>query len=133
MTNIPSESSKPRDSDEPGTAADKGRTAAATREVNSGASGPQAHSSAPPGAHRQPAPGTLAPHPRSPWRSLGIGVLGLVGGVLLALIVQDILATDLLRDETLPIVLSLLVPALGTLGAVSAILIDNRNAKDRFP
>ncbi|WP_229741658.1 hypothetical protein [Pseudoclavibacter endophyticus] len=78
---------------------------------------------------------TPPPRPRSTWRSIGSGALGLVGGVLLALIVQDVLATAFLRDGTIPlalgVVLGFLVPAFGALGVLTAILIDNRNAKRR--
>ncbi|MEX5303512.1 hypothetical protein [Kocuria sabuli] len=68
-------------------------------------------------------------------RQVGTGALGLVGGVLLALIVQDLLAVAFLQDGTIPIalgiLLGLLMPVLGMVGAGAAVLIDNRYTKRR--
>lgn len=76
-----------------------------------------------------------APRSRSAWRSIGTGALGLLGGVLLALIAQDLLAAALLRDGTLSpaltVVLGLFMPVLGVLGMVTALVIDARNTKRR--
>lgn len=66
-------------------------------------------------------------------RKVGIGALGLVGGVLLALVVQDLLAVAFLRDGTIPtplaIVLGFLMPVFGVLGAVISVLIYSRHTK----
>lgn len=63
-------------------------------------------------------------------RRAGVGALGVVGGVLLALIVQDLLATALVRNGTLThglaLVLGSLMPVFAVLGAVTAVLIDAR-------
>lgn len=76
-----------------------------------------------------------APRPRRPWRSIGIGALGVLGGVLLALIVQDILATGFVREGVVPtglaIVLGFLIPIFAIFGAIVAVLIDARTAKRR--
>ena len=68
-------------------------------------------------------------------RKVGIGALGFVGGVLLALIVQDVLSTAFLRIVTVPItlgiVLGFLMPAFGVVGVIVAILADNRHTKCR--
>ena len=65
-------------------------------------------------------------------RTVGVGALGLLGGVLLALVVQDVLATTFLQDGTIPravaIILGLLIPALGLAGLAAAILFDGRSA-----
>lgn len=64
-------------------------------------------------------------------RKVGIGALGLVGGVLLALVVQDLLAAAFLQGGTIPIPLGIvfgfLMPVFGVLGAVIAVLIDRRH------
>ncbi len=68
-------------------------------------------------------------------RKIGIGALGLVGGLLLALVVQDLLAVTFVRDGTIPlalgIVLGFLMPVLAVLGAIVALLIDGRAAGSR--
>jgi hypothetical protein len=55
--------------------------------------------------------------------------------VLLALIVQDVLATAFLRVVTVPIglgiVLGFLMPVFGVVGVIVAILADNRHTKRR--
>lgn len=153
MTKTPSD---PHNPGEARTDSDEARTDAALRHLKARGQWPQPSNPAPPAPQHAPAlwlaaePVTPypsarpscpsasiqpAPRPRSAWRSVGIGALGLVGGVLLALIVQDLLATVFLRDGTIPIpvalVLGFLMPAFGVLGVVIAILIDNRNAKRR--
>ncbi len=66
-------------------------------------------------------------------RKVGVGALGVVGGVLLALIVQDLLATAFLSSGTIPaslgIVLGSLMPVFAVLGAIFAVLIYNRSVK----
>lgn len=68
-------------------------------------------------------------------RKIGIGALGFVGGLLLALVVQDLLAVAFVRDGAMPLVLGLvlgfLIPVLAVLGAVVALLIDGRAASRR--
>lgn len=58
-------------------------------------------------------------------RRLGIGILGAIGGVFLALIVQDLLASNLPSGPTtatgLGNVIGLLMPVLAILGAVIAV------------
>lgn len=69
-------------------------------------------------------------------RKVGVGALGAVGGVLLALILQDILAVAFLQDGTIPfplaIVLGFLMPVLAVVGAVIAVLLYNRNIKRKL-
>lgn len=69
------------------------------------------------------------------WRTVGIGGLGLVGGVLLALVVQDVLAPLLVREPGQPtglgMLLGLLLPALAGLGVVVAIALDRRGVGRR--
>lgn len=66
-------------------------------------------------------------------RKVGIGALGVIGGVLLALIVQDLLATAFFSNGTIPpgpgIVLGFLMPVFAVLGAVVAVLIHHRSTR----
>jgi hypothetical protein len=68
-------------------------------------------------------------------RKAGIGTLGLVGGVLLAMIVQDLLATAFLQGGSIPVALGIalgfLVPVLGVAGVIVAIQLDNRSTNRR--
>src|SRR5699024_11687059 len=50
--------------------------------------------------------------PRSGWRTAGIGALGLLGGVLLGVIVQDLLAVIFIRSGTpvLGLVFAVIIP-----------------------
>jgi uncharacterized membrane protein YcjF (UPF0283 family) len=66
--------------------------------------------------------------PRSGWRTAGIGALGLLGGVLLGVIVQDLLAVIFIRSGTpvLGLVFAVIIPLFLVLGNVVAIVIDNR-------
>ena len=71
-------------------------------------------------------------------RAIGIGILGLIGGLLLAVILQDLLA-PLLIDDTgsasiLGKLLGTMMPAFGIVGTGLAIWIDRRrrrNVRDR--
>lgn len=64
-------------------------------------------------------------------RKLGIGALAVIGGLLLALVVQDLLATAFLEVGAVPIcfaiIIGLLLPALALLGLVAALTIDVRS------
>lgn len=70
---------------------------------------------------------------RNAMQKVGIGALGVIGGALLALIVQDLLATAFLSNGTIPIglgiVLGFLMPVFAVLGAIIAVLMYNRSAK----
>lgn len=72
-------------------------------------------------------------------RTIGIAALGLVGGVLLGLIVQDVLARLLLDDgvfpDSLPLALlvGFLTPALAVVGIVVALVLDARRARRGTP
>ena len=65
-------------------------------------------------------------------RTVGIAVLGLVGGVLLAIIIQDLLARALVGGTggdaalTLGPIQAALLPALGIAGAGLAVGVDRR-------
>lgn len=63
-------------------------------------------------------------------RRVGIGALGAVGGLLLALVLQDLLAVAALRHGGLLAALglpgALLLPGLTALGAVVAVVLDRR-------
>jgi hypothetical protein len=69
------------------------------------------------------------------WRSVGVGALGLVGGVLMALVVQDLLAVAFISDGSvapaLIAVVAFLIPVCGALGTVVAVILDNRSRKRR--
>lgn len=81
----------------------------------------------------QPMPAGRRSTTGSALRRVGIGALGVIGGVLLALIVQDLLATAFLRDGTIPlglaIVMGFLLPVFAVLGAVLAVVLDNRSVR----
>ena len=66
-------------------------------------------------------------------RKIGVAALGVVGGVLLAIIIQDVLARSFVDSGTVPVglglVISLIMPVLAVLGAVVAIVLHNRNTK----
>lgn len=63
---------------------------------------------------------------------LGVGALGLIGGALLALLVQDLLAVALVRNGNLPVALTAyLIPVVAVVTAVAAVAIDHRRAVRR--
>lgn len=68
-------------------------------------------------------------------RRVGIGLLGFIGGVLLAIIVQDVLAGTLSSGGPVPAglkaVFGFLLPVLALLGILTALLLDNRFEKRR--
>ncbi|WP_007024780.1 hypothetical protein [Saccharomonospora iraqiensis] len=68
-------------------------------------------------------------------RTVGIGALGIIGGLLLAITLQDILAHALADTEGTPStvgrILGSLKPALGLLGAVLAVRLDRRHHRTR--
>ncbi|WP_449277659.1 hypothetical protein [Leucobacter sp. GX24907] len=78
-----------------------------------------------------------SPHLHRPrvMRMLGVGALGLVGGVLLALFVQDFLAVALVRLGSVPsmpaVVFDYLFPIISIVTAVAAVIIDRRVALRR--
>jgi hypothetical protein len=63
-------------------------------------------------------------------RRIGIGSLGLIGGLLLAIVVQDVLARILDQGDGAPssagMILGSLLPVFGLLGAVLALWLDRR-------
>lgn len=82
---------------------------------------------------------TAPPRPRRRTgipRTLGVGTLGLIGGALLALFIQDLLAAALVRDAQVPGALAVLfasfIPVVAVTTAVCAVVIDRkRTARDR--
>ncbi|WP_157530224.1 hypothetical protein [Microtetraspora niveoalba] len=68
-------------------------------------------------------------------RTAGIGVLGLIGGLLFAIVLQDILARALTDADGTPSVLGMilgsLLPAFALLGAVLAVWLDRRHRRTR--
>ncbi|WP_026454231.1 hypothetical protein [Saccharomonospora iraqiensis] len=68
-------------------------------------------------------------------RTVGIGALGLIGGLLLAITLRDILAHALTDTEDTPstvgMILASLKPTLGLLGAVLAVRLDRRHHRTR--
>lgn len=68
-------------------------------------------------------------------RILGIGVLGLIGGALLGLFVQDLLATAFLGRGNLPAALTVvfihLIPLTSIVTGVAVVVIDRRVAARR--
>jgi hypothetical protein len=79
------------------------------------------------GSPHTPRPGIL--------RMLGVGALGLVGGALLALFVQDFLAVAFVRAGNVPFALTVtfvyLTPVVSIVTAVAAVVIDRRLATRR--
>lgn len=75
------------------------------------------------------------PRPGIP-RMLGVGALGLIGGALLALFVQDFLAMVFVRAGNVPSVLTVvlvyLIPVVSVVTAVAAVVIDRRVAVRRM-
>ncbi len=68
-------------------------------------------------------------------RMLGVGALGLIGGALLALFIQDVLAVAFTRAGSVPSALTVvsvyLIPAVSIVTAVAAVVIDRRQAVRR--
>lgn len=70
-------------------------------------------------------------------RTIGIAALGLAGGILAGLVVQDVLARLLLDDGVFPnslplaLLVGFLTPAAAVTGVVLALLLDRRRARDR--
>lgn len=70
-------------------------------------------------------------------RRLGFGFLGLLGGFLCGFIIHDVLTRVLLDDGMFPdslplaLVVGFLTPALAVIGAVVALVIDNRHTRRR--
>lgn len=66
---------------------------------------------------------------------LGVGALGLIGGALLALFIQDLLAVAFVKGENVPdaltIIFAYLIPVVSILTAVAAVVIDRRLAVRR--
>ena len=66
-------------------------------------------------------------------RRFGIAALGVVGGLLLAIVVQDLLTRSLTQENGLPkpaaIVVGSLLPVFGLLGAASALWLDRRRPR----
>lgn len=76
---------------------------------------------------------TASPRPRRRTgipRALGVGTLGLIGGALAALFVQDLLAAAFVRDAQVPGALAVLfvsfIPVVAVVTAVCAVVIDRR-------
>ncbi|MFT3889856.1 MAG: hypothetical protein QM713_17065 [Arachnia sp.] len=68
-------------------------------------------------------------------RMLGVGALGLIGGALLALFIQDLLAVAFVQGANVPdaltIVLIHLIPVVSIVTAVAAVVIDRKLAVRR--
>ncbi|WP_114558970.1 hypothetical protein [Desertihabitans aurantiacus] len=70
--------------------------------------------------------------PSGPWRTTGVAALGLVGGFLAALVLQDVLAQGLLEDGApgvrpeAGLLLGALLPVLSVLGVAVALVVDRR-------
>lgn len=87
----------------------------------------------------QPSP-PPTPQAGSALRSVGVGALGLIGGFLAAVVLQDIVGVAFLRDGGeitvgLALIIGMLMPVLSIAGAVVAIVIDHaartRQGRDR--
>lgn len=67
-------------------------------------------------------------------RAVGIGALGLIGGLLLGIVLQDVLAQALIdapgRPSTLGRLLGAFLPGFAVLGAVAAVWLDRRRGGD---
>lgn len=72
-------------------------------------------------------------------RTIGIGVLGLIGGVLFAIVVQDVLSDAVIRSDGTPSVLGIILggtmlPVFGLLGAALAVGVSRRrSARSKRP
>lgn len=66
-------------------------------------------------------------------RAVGIGALGMIGGVLLAIVLQDVLASALTSDDGTPSALGMslgaILPAFGLTGAGLAIWLHRRKQR----
>lgn len=109
---------------------------------------PPPHATHPP-ASQHPAPYPLPQYSQSPtpalppvrrsagaWRSVGIGALGLIGGFLAAIILQDLIGVALLSGGGgLPLagalLIASLIPALSIIGAVVALVVDRSVRRGR--
>lgn len=142
MTNTPSESADPHDSDErteadearteadeARTDADEARTDAAIRELKARVQWPRPPEPAPFGTPGQPpvvglASAGNARRTATPMRKLGVGMLGLIGGLLVGLLARFIVPSDP------PLIVALLLGAvtltLAVAGVVIALVIDHR-------
>ncbi|GAA1547449.1 uncharacterized membrane protein YcjF (UPF0283 family) [Microbacterium ginsengiterrae] len=138
MTNVPNRPENSRDTEEARTSADEARTDAVIQGLNARVHWPQLPDDALEESTSPPQSASFPQHPqarkpRSGWRTAGIGALGLLGGVLLGVIVQDLLAVIFIRTGTpvLGLVFAVLIPLFAVLGVVTAILIDNRTNRRR--
>lgn len=62
-------------------------------------------------------------------RRLGIGLLGLVGGLLAGVVLQDVLSRSLVSSDSSPVILlamGSLLPLSGAAGSVLALWLDHR-------
>jgi hypothetical protein len=73
-------------------------------------------------------------------RRLGIGLLGLVGGLLAGVVLQDVLSRSLVSSDSSPVILlamGSLLPLSGAAGSVLALWLDHRqhrrNEKKKDP
>ena len=75
----------------------------------------------------------LSRKPSNRWRTVGIGALGLLGGLLLGVVLQDILATIMTGTELtdLRFVFALVLPLFAALGIVATIFFDKWFARRR--
>lgn len=81
---------------------------------------------------------TTQPRAAAALRTIGIGVLGLIGGVLFAIVVQDVLADAVIRPDGTPSVLGIILgatlPVFGVLGAALAVGVSRyRGARSKRP
>ena len=67
-------------------------------------------------------------------RTVGIGVLGLIGGLLFAIILQDVLSRALLSADGTPsalgVILGAALPVCGLVGAALALWVDRRRGRN---
>ncbi|HEY4535503.1 MAG TPA: hypothetical protein VIG71_05955 [Enteractinococcus sp.] len=139
MTNTPHESGGSDDAEEPRTSADEARTDAAIQDFNARVQWPRRpadpHDPAMPPPHADPIPQRPPPSRglTDGWRTVGIGALGLLGGTLFGIIVQDILALIFINTGTtvFGLVFALVIPVFAVLGVVVAVLLDNRMVRRR--
>lgn len=136
MPHTPSSPGDPREADEPRTNADEAKTDAAVHAFNARVQWPLSAAEAPTvsptgdAANRSPQPPQKQ---RNKWRTVGIVALGLLGGLLFGVVLQDILATIMIQTGLtgLSFVFALVIPLFAAVGAVATLVFDKWFARRR--
>ncbi|HEY4557730.1 MAG TPA: hypothetical protein VIG82_06030 [Enteractinococcus sp.] len=140
MPHTPSSPDGPHDAEKPRTSADEAKTDAAVQAFKARGQWPLAAEAAKTPTASQTRNATdrspqLSQKPRNRWRTVGIGALGLLGGLLLGVVFQDILATIVTDTELTDVsfVFAPVLPLFAALGIVATIFFDKWFARRRRP